>query len=175
MKKISVALAVAGLGAATLMTACDSGTTNAKKLSKAEECASLTKECLVGTWAVNGFGVVENGAVTKFPGVFDYSGTPGALVFKEDGSFSYKPPVYSNTASDVDCSASYGTWSVEGATLTMKSSSMCAQGSVTITPTVIVGAIKVDMAFDRMWFLKNESDEQDVRARYVEVFSTSAQ
>lgn len=175
MKKISLMLALAGIGAATVMTACGGSGTEAKKPTKAEQCASLTNDCLIGEWAVNGFGKVESGAIVMYEGVYNYSAVPGTLTFKDDGRFSYFPPASSSIGSDIDCHASYGTWTLAGNSLTLSSTSICAQGKTTVTPTIIVGATQVEMAFDKMWFLKNESDESSVRTEYVEVFSISAQ
>lgn len=181
MKKVSMALAVAGLGTAAMMAACNTTPTESKP-TKAQECAAgLSTECLVGEWSVKGLASIADGSMHPS---FDYSARPGKLIFNDDGTFEYQVPA--GTPSSVNCGeTTYGTWSVNGASLTMKSTigNMCIDNKTfkgyvfTSTPSVKVNdtSTTVDLAFGSLYFLYNISDEAADRVGYNEVFSISAQ
>ena len=175
MKKVSMMLAIVGLGAA-MMTACDSGSTEAKKPSKAEECAAgVSTECMVGEWSMKGFASKDGGAM--HPG-YDYTSAPGKLTFTDDGQFKVDIPTGAPSEfTSVDCNPIYGTWSVDAGVLTMttKMRNLCMATKVfTGSPKITVGAT-VDMDLGQLFFLYNATDEASDRAGYTEVFSISAQ
>lgn len=175
MKKISMALAIAGLGAAAMMTACTDSGTQAKKPTKAQECAAgLSTECLIGDWSAKGVANVTTGEMHPS---FNYSSAPGTLSFMDNGQFMYDVPAGAPAAANCG-QKTYGTWSVSGNTLTMKSTvgGLCLPTkSYSGTPKVTVGAGTVDLVFEKLFFLFNVSDEAGDRAGYGDVFSISAQ
>lgn len=174
MKKISMVLAIAGLSAAGLMSACSSSSTEAKP-TKGEECATgLSTECLIGEWHVNGLANQTDGSMHA---TYNYTLTPGSLTFMEDGTFKYVVPA--STPAGANCGENtYGNWSVSGGTLTMKTTigDLCmASKSFSGSPVVIVNETTVKMNLNAMYFLANISDDKNDVAGYTEVFSISAQ
>lgn len=176
MKKISLMLALAGFGAATLMTACDSGA-DAPKPTKAQECANgLSTECLVGEWAVNGFASKEDGSMHE---KYNYTAAPGKMIFNADGSFQFDPPATAPVRV-TECKHVYGSWSVNGTTLSMKANvgNLCIEtSSYNGSPKITVGATSVTMNLDKLFFMVNapDDDEGALKTSQVESYSISAQ
>ncbi|MCQ2092370.1 MAG: hypothetical protein MJY85_06780 [Fibrobacter sp.] len=175
MKKISMALAIAGLGAAALMSACDNGATNAKKPTKAQECSTgLTTECLIGTWDVNGF---VNRTTGEMNANVNYTSNPGKLTFNDAGTFKFEVPAAVTNPAVAGCNPVYGSWSVTAGTLNLKGTSRnecLAKNTYTGTPKVEVGASTVTLTLDVLYFMFNVTDEAGDRDGFGETFSISA-
>lgn len=175
MKKVSLMLALAGFGAAAMMTACDSGT-DAPKPTKAQECAAgVSTECMIGSWSMKGFKAKDGSAMHPS---YDYSAAPGMLTFTEDGQFKVDIPATAPAEfTAADCNPIYGEWSVANGVLTMKTKmrNLCmATKTYQGTPVINVGAT-VDMDLGQLFFLFNATDEASDRSGYTETFSISAQ
>lgn len=174
MKKVTLMLALAGLGAATVMTACSSGA-EPKKPTKAEECASgISTECLIGEWSANGLASRESGEMVAG---FNYISAPGKLSFREDGTFAFIAPAGA-PAAVIDCPKVYGTWSLAGATLTMKGTvgNECLNSNTfSGTPKISLEGASVKMSMEPLYFLYNATDEATVRTLNAELYTISAQ
>jgi len=176
MKKISMALAIAGLGAAALMSACTDSGTSAKKPTKAQECAGgLTTECLIGTWNVNGFANLTTGEMSAN---INYTSNPGQLSFNDAGTFKFVVPAGVTNPAVTGCNPVYGEWSVANGMLTLKGTSRnecLAKNTYTGTPKLEVGDATVKLTLDALYFMFNVSDEAADRNGFGETFSISAQ
>lgn len=176
MKKISLALAIAGLGAAALMSACTDSGTSAKKPTKAQECANgLTTECLIGTWNVNGFANRTTGEMNP---TINYSANPGKLTFDENGKYEFSVPAGVTNPSVTACNPVYGTYSVDAGSLTLKGTvrnECLAKNTYVGTPKLEVGDATIKLTLDTLYFMFNVTDESANRVGFGETFSISAQ
>lgn len=176
MKKMIAALAAFGL--ASVFTACDSGTTNAKP-TKGQECANgISAECLVGEWAMNGLANKVSGELSVS---YNYTTAPGKLIFSEDGSYQFFAPA--TAPADVKmCDGGYGTWSVADGSLTMRATvkTECVDmktfknNTYVSKPQVAVKGATVEMVFDGLFYFLGGTDEAEIKTQYGESYSISA-
>ena len=174
MKKMLLVPFAAALALSTL-TACGDSSSDPKP-SKAEECANgLSSDCLVGSW--NMIGLANSGTGEILPS-YDYKSAPGMLTFNEDGSFQFDVPAAAPVdLRTIDCNPVYGTWTVSGNTLTMKSTvnGMClAKKSTTVVPIITTNGAQIKMTMGGLWLLENATDEVSIKSNSTEVYTISA-
>ena len=163
--------------AVSMFTACGDSSSDPKP-SKAEECANgLSSDCLVGSW--NMIGLANSGTGEILPS-YDYKSAPGMLTFSEDGSFQFDVPAAAPAdLRTIDCNPVYGTWTVSGNTLTMKSTvnGMCLdtkQKSITFVPIITTNGAQIKMTTGVLWFFFNATDEKSIKENSTEVYTISA-
>lgn len=177
MKKISL-IALVGLSAGFFAACSDSSSSGPAVPPKSQSCAAgVSAECLAGTWSFKG---PENESGVVFAGA-DFSAAPGSLTFNEDGTFVFEAPVASVFSKDCLVQDSenkmYGSWTLNGGALTLKSVSTCIRPSaITVNPTVAVEGALVKMKFGNgvFWFSFNEGLNTVERGYYSETFTISA-
>lgn len=172
-------LAASSLCAMAMFTACSE---DDPAPTRAELCQNgLTEKCLIGSWNVNGFAQLQTGEMNAN---YDYTALPGTLTFKAkdkktgEYGFQYDAPAGAKAEFTApDCNPVYGTWTLDAGLLIMKAGtgSLC-MGAKTYkdTPVITVGDLDVTMAFGKLYFLANATDELAVKNSYGETFSISA-
>ena len=100
------------------------------------------------------------------------------LTFNEDGSFQFDVPAAAPVdLRTIDCNPVYGTWTVSGNTLTMKSTvnGMClAKKSTTVVPIITTNGAQIKMTMGGLWLLENATDEVSIKSNSTEVYTISA-
>ena len=160
--------------AVSMFTACGDSSSDPKP-TKAQECANgLSADCLVGSW--NMIGLANSGTGEILPS-YNYT-VPGMLTFNEDGSFQFDVPLAAPAdLRTIDCNPVYGTWTVSGNTLTMKSTvnGMClAKKSTTVVPIITTNGAQIKMTMGGLWLLENATDEVSIKSNSTEVYTISA-
>ena len=158
--KILASLAIA----ASIFTACSESTTTPP--TKAEQCAAgLSKDCLMGTWSINGPSSEDPtvpGSIIIDPS-HNLSAAPATVRFyiddKKVNRFEYT--LSTATKATCDLGKTYGTWEILGTSLhlTATTNTICMpkpDDEAIIAPVIKAEAGVVTMTFGQLFFMKPE-------------------